>query len=153
MSRTRREARESERIRAAARRAKAATGSAMAAALAEIGAAFDEAAAINRFKIRIERYIRLGPRHIAMKARYGARAEWLAGLGLDAAIARVERSFRDERRAFAIASAFGGGNRLSLEVLRELRLILRLMRFKRMQVEFGAIVALLCGDEIAEAAE
>ena len=51
----------------------------------------------------------------------------------------MERWWRDERKAFQIASALGGGTRLSLEVLRELRLILRLMRFKRMQAEY-------CGD-------
>ena len=55
--------------------------------------------------------------------------------------------------AFRIASALGYGNRLSLEVLRELRLILRLMRYKKMQVEFGALAALLCGESTLLAAE
>ena len=77
----------------------------------------------------------------------------LAGRGLDAAIAAVERWWRDERKAFQIASALGYGNRLSLEMLRELRFILRLMRFKRMKRSFGAIVAAVCGDEMAMAAE
>ena len=48
---------------------------------------------------------------------------------------------------------FGGGTRLSLDVLRELRLILRLMRFKRMDAEFHAIVAELGAPVIAMAAE
>ena len=43
----------------------------------------------------------------------------------------VERWWRDERKAFQIASAFGRGTRLSLDVLSELRLMLRLMRFKQ----------------------
>lgn len=149
----RRDARESERIRLAASAARAATGSAMDAALAQIGAAFDEAAAINRFKIRVERYIRLGPRHVAMRARYGARAELLYGLSLDAAIAAVERWRLNERKAFQVASALGRGNRLSLNILDELRLMLRLMRFRRMQTEFGIIVAAVCDEAAAQAAE
>ena len=77
----------------------------------------------------------------------------IAGCSLDVAAARVERWRHTEQRAFAIASALGYGNRLSLDVLRELRLILRLMRFKRMQREFGAIVTALRNDVFAEAAE
>ena len=59
----------SPNVSVAAPRSRARSGSAMDVALAQIGAAFDEAAAINRFKIRVERYIRLGPRHVAMRAR------------------------------------------------------------------------------------
>jgi len=149
----RREARESERIRMAARAARTATGSALDIALAQIGTAFDEAAAVNDFKLRVERLIRLGPRHPAVRARFGARAERRHGTNLDAAVAAVERWWRDERKAFQIASALGYGNRLSLDVLRELRLVLRLMRFKRLQAEFGAIVTALCDEETALAAE
>jgi hypothetical protein len=49
--------------------------------------------------------------------------------------------------------ALGYGNRLSLDVLRELRLILRLLRMKRMETEFRAIVAALCEAPFAIAAE
>jgi len=153
MTHGRREERESERIRAAAIAAQTAAGSAMAAALAQIGAGFDETAASNRFKIRVERYIRLGPGHVAMRARYGARADLLCGLSLDAAITTVERWRRAERKAFQVASALGRGNRLSLNILSELRLMLRLMRYKHMAAEFGAIVAALCDDAIKLAAE
>jgi hypothetical protein len=151
----RREERESERIRTAAARAAigATMGTAMDAALLQIGAAFDEAAALNDFKLRVERLLRLGPQHAAVRARFRARTERLHDAGLDAAIARVERWWRDERKAFQVASALGYGNRLSLEVLRELRLALRLMRFKRMQAEFGAIAAAVCDDALALAAE
>jgi len=120
---------------------------------AQIGAAFDEAAAINAFKLRVERLIRLGPHHPAVRARFGGRADLLFGRSLDAAIAAVERWWRDERKAFAIASALGCGSRLSLEILGELRLILRLLRLKRMQAEFGEIIATLCEVPIAAAAE
>jgi len=145
--------RQLERIRMAESTARAATGSAMDTALAQIGAAFDEAAAVNGFKLKIERLIRLGPQHAAVRARFGERAEMLSGRTLDAAIVRAERWWRDERKAFQVASALGFGNRLSLEVLRELRLVLRLLRFKEMQAEFGAIVAALCDEAIALAAE
>ena len=153
MPRGRREQREFERIRMAASAARAATGSAMAIALAQIGTAFDEAAALNDFKLKVERLIRLGPQHPAVRARFGARAAILSGRGRDAAIIVVERWWRDERKAFQIASALGYGNRLSLDVLRELRLVLRLMRFKGMVAEFGAIVATLCHDALPLAAE
>jgi hypothetical protein len=148
-----REERQLERIRMAASAARAVSGSAMDAALAQIGAAFDEAAAVNGFKLRIERLIRLGPQHAAVRARFGPRAEMLFGRSLDAAIVLAERWWRDERKAFQVASALGYGNRLSLEVLREIRVILRLTRFKGMQAEFGAITAALCDEITALAAE
>ncbi len=131
-ARSPRQQRDSERIRRAAAAARVGPAPAMAVALAQIGAAFDEAATINAYKIRVERLIRLGPCHAAVRARFGARAAMLFGRGLDAAIVLVERWWRNERKAFQIARALGCGTRLSLEVLSELRLILRLMRFKRM---------------------
>ncbi len=126
---------------------------AMAVALAQIGAAFDEAATINAYKIRVERLIRLGPCHAAVRARFGARAAMLFGRGLDSAVVVVERWWRDERKAFRIASALGCATRLSLEVLGELRLILRMMRLKKMHAQFGEVVAALCGAPIAAAVE
>jgi len=125
----------------------------MAVALAQIGAAFDEAATINAFKIRVEWLIRLGPCHAAVRARFGARASMVFGRSLDATIVLAERWWRDERKAFQIASALGCATRLSLEVLSELRLILRLMRWKKMHGEFRDIVAMLCGAPITAAAE
>ncbi|MFY9894797.1 MAG: hypothetical protein WAK63_11780 [Xanthobacteraceae bacterium] len=128
----------------------------MAVALAQLGTAFDEAATINDFKIRVERLIQLGPYHAAVRARFGARALMVFGRGLDSAVALValvERWWRDERKAFAIASALGCATRLSLEALTELRLILRLMRSKRMHAEFDELIAALCGAPIAAAAE
>ena len=77
----------------------------------------------------------------------------LSGRSLDGAIITVERWWRDERKAFQIASAFGRASRLSLEILSELRLVLRLLRFKRMEAEYAAIIAALCDRPMAEAAE
>ena len=122
-------------------------------ALQQIETAFGEASAVNGFKLRVERWLRLGPAHPAVRARFGRRAAMLAGRNLDAAIAAVERWWRTERKTFQIASALGYGNRLSLEVLSELRLMLRLMRYKNMRMAFGAIVAALGDEAMAEAAE
>jgi hypothetical protein len=145
--------RELERIRAAASAARAARGSAVDAALAQIGAAFDECAAVNGFKLRVECWLQLSPQDAAVRARFGRRATLLTGRSLDAAVIMTERSWRDERKAFQIASVLGYGNRLSLDVLRELRLILRLMRFKRMQAAFDAAIAETCEPALAVAAE
>jgi hypothetical protein len=149
----RRQERDIEPIRRAAAQVPAEQRSAMAVALAQIGVAFDEAAIVNAFKIRVEHLLRLGPQHPAVRARFGARAEMLAGRGLDAAIVVAERWWRDERRAFQIASVFGCAPRLSLEVLGELRLILRWMRFKRMRAQYSAIIEALGEVPAARAAE
>jgi hypothetical protein len=149
----RRQERDIERIRQAAADVPAERRSAMAVALAQIGAAFDEAAVISAFKIRVEHLIRLGPRHSAVRARFAARAQMLADRNLDAATIIAERWWRDERKAFQIASVFGSAPRLALEVLRELRLILRWMRFKRLGAQFGAIIDALCEAPITHAAE
>jgi hypothetical protein len=130
-----------------------AKASAMDRALAQIEAAFGEAAAVNDFKLRVERLFRLGPRHPAVRARFRARAQMLSGCNLMVATMRAERWWREERRTFQIGSALGYGNRLSLEILRELRLILRLLRRKDTQAEYGAIAAALCDEPWAEAAE
>jgi hypothetical protein len=153
MAHTPRRERDVRRARSVAEPARGERMPAMAAALAQIGAAFDEAATINAFKMRIDRLIRLGPDHPFVRARFGTRAAMVSGRNLDSAIIAVEHWWRDERKAFQIASAFGRATRLSLEILSELRLILRLLRFKRMDVEYGAIVATLCDMPMAEAAE
>jgi hypothetical protein len=149
----RREERDRERARRAAAAARTKGQPALNVALAEIGAAFDQAAVINSFKIQVERLIRRRPHHPALRARFGARAALLHGRNLDAAIATVERWWRDERKAFQIASALGGGTRLSLEILRELRLILRVLRFKRMAAEYFETIAALRNPPTTIAAE
>jgi hypothetical protein len=137
----------------AAAAAKAQGQPALDIALAQIGAAFDEASAVNAFKLGVERWLSLGPQHPAVRARFGARGGMLTSRDLDTAIVLAERGWRNERKAFQIASAFGRGSRLSLDVLSELRLILRLMRRKRMHAGFPAILAALCDEPIAMAAE
>jgi hypothetical protein len=148
-----RQQRDLERARRTGAAARSAEQPALETALTQISAAFDDAAVINALKLRVERTLRLGPQHPAVRARYGARAAMLGGRGLDAAITVVERSWRDERKAFQIASALGRSNRLSLDVLAELRLILRLLRRRRVAAQFATIVAALCDEPIAMAAE
>jgi hypothetical protein len=87
---TRRQERDSERVRRAALTLDG-RASALTAALAQIAAAFDAAAAINDFKIRVERLIRLGPDHPAVRARFAARAAMLRGRDLYAALVLVAR--------------------------------------------------------------
>ncbi|HET8920291.1 MAG TPA: hypothetical protein VFN27_11505, partial [Xanthobacteraceae bacterium] len=134
-------------------RGESASRSAIEAAVAEIHSAFDTATEINSFKRRVERWLCLGPQHPAVRARFRARAAALSDWTLAAAIREVERWWREERKTFALASALGYGSRLPTEILRELRLILRLMRRKRMAAEFGAIAAAICEHDIALAAE
>jgi hypothetical protein len=141
------------RMRQAAEAAQTESTPALAVALAQIGAAFGEAAAVNGFKIRIEEFMRRGAHHPAVRARFGARAEMLFGRNFDAANVLVERWWREERKAFQIASALGCATRLSLEVLRELRLILRLLRRKGMTAEYDAALAALCDASVSVAAE
>jgi hypothetical protein len=148
-----RQERDRQRMFAAMRVAQAGNHSAMDRALMHIGVAFDEAAAVNGFKMRVERFVQLGPQHAATRARFGTRAAMLGGRDLDASLVAAERWWRDERKAFQIASALGFGNRLSLEVLRESRLILRLLRFRRMHAELDAAVAALRDETMTEAAE
>jgi hypothetical protein len=148
-----RQQRDLARARRAAAAAQAQGQSAMDVALAQIGAMFDEASLINTFKLKVERFLRLDPHDAAVKARFGARTKLLRGRSLDGAVALVERWWRDERKAFQVARAIGRGNRLSLEVLAELRLILRIMRFKRMRAEFSLIIADMRDEPMAEAAE
>ena len=67
-----------------------AAGSAMDATLVQIATTFDEAAAINDFKMRIERWLRFGPQHTAVRARFRARVVALQDCTLDAALATIE---------------------------------------------------------------
>ena len=139
-----RQQRDRARIDAAGERAKANGASALDVALAKIDAAFGNAAVIAGFKIRVELLLQPDIHHPALRARFGARAQSCSrATNFDAAVAAVERWWRTETKAFAIACALGRGNRLSLDVLRDLRLILRLARFKRMDKEFTQFVETL----------
>ena len=83
----------------------------------------------------------LGPTDRQVLARYAARTMAWRGLDLTAAIAGVERAYRDEILAHRRSTAFGGRSdrpRLALMVLGELRLIMRWLRRHR---DRGAVPA------------
>lgn len=120
--------RDLERGRQAAAAARAAGASAIDVALAQIEATFDEGAAVRAFKNRCRRWIALGIDHPAVRARFGRRLDMLDGYSLDGMAYYVEHWYRTERQAFQIASALGRGSALSIEILKELRLILRWAR-------------------------
>ena len=153
MARTPRQQRDLERARRAGATALAEGRSAPDAAMAQIAAAFGAASVVNGRQMRIERFIRLGPHHAETRARFGARAERLSDRTLDAAIIVVEHWWREERKAFQIASALGRGTRLSVDVLSELRILLRLIRRKGMAAEFPVLLEALRGEPLAFAAE
>jgi len=140
--------RDMQRGRRAARAVRAAGGSAREAALAHVEAALDSAAAAhNRLKLKVERILRLGAWHPEVCARFGRRVALLRGYTISEAIWCVERWYRDERRALQVAAAFGRGSRVSLDLLREMRLMLRLARRKLTDRQFHAIIiAVLAGD-------
>lgn len=118
--------------------AREAGGDAMEAALAQIAASFGTAARINSLKLRVERA--LDPaRWPTFRPRYGFRLGRIAPLSIEAAIAVVETWRREEQKMLAIAMALGGGQFLSIEVLGELRIALRLAR-----VHFGGDATVAC---------
>jgi hypothetical protein len=119
---------------------------AMDRSIADIDRAFSHSSEVVRFKRRIRAILR-EPDHPAVAARYGAWARWLLRCPLATAVTCVDNEWRIERQAFQVASALGRGARLSVEVLAELNLILRWLRFRRMDAEFVTM-----RDELAERA-
>jgi hypothetical protein len=65
------------------------TLSAIDTAVAAIHSAFNRAAEIDAFKLRVERWLCLGPQHPALRARFRARTAALSDWTLAAAIREV----------------------------------------------------------------
>lgn len=101
---------------------------AMQRALDEIGRRFGPWGVNDSLKRQVRRFMRLGVDHPAVKARYGARAAMLRGVHINLAVALVDGLLRGEQIKFAHQSVIGSPSRLSVQVLTELRLILRFMR-------------------------
>jgi len=135
--------RDINRGRIASLKAKAKGGSALQASLAEIGASFDQAALTNGLKLRVEDMIERGPCDDTVRARYGRRASMVVGYTLDQAIAKATQMLQDERERFEAASILGRPVRAPLELLRELRLILRMVRLDRHRTGFDQFPGLL----------
>ena len=106
-------------------------GDIMDATLARIGAEFNGADRINNFKLRCERAIQGTISDQALQARYGARLARLRHLTVAQAYDLVALWFKAEQDALRIPIALGTPRAtfLSLEILRELRLMLRLARY------------------------
>lgn len=108
--------------------------------LAQINREFGRAALIRHFKDEI-RWVLREPDHPSIAVRYGTRSILLRGLPLDAACTLVALHYREEIKAQTVAATLGRDTGLSTRVLRELRLILRWMRLKRMHGSFPIIAA------------
>jgi hypothetical protein len=105
-------------------------------------------AEISRFKQRCRRVIRMyaaNPGHPAVYARYYARAKLLRGSSTADAAAWVACRYASEQRRWRSNDA-----RVSLIILRELRLIIRYMRARNLALQ--PVIADVLG-EYAEAAE
>lgn len=134
-----RSSRDIARGRRAADAVRARGGSAMDAALAQIGSTFGAAAVVNRRKIAVDRYLTRGFRNPSTIARYGRWVASLQNLTLDSAIVRLDELYRQERRTQGAARALGCASN-ALEVLGELRLMLRLARVKITDRQFRRMV-------------
>jgi hypothetical protein len=111
-------------------------------------------------KNAVRQAITLGTGSREVRARYRFRCEELEGASLSAAIVAVERAYLRERAARRRARLFGRPSpRLTILILRELRLLLRLMRWRKMHAAFPSIVEAItapawrAGPVAAEAAE
>jgi hypothetical protein len=120
-----------ERGRCAAARVRDGGGSALAAAFAHIEATFSPASRHAAFKDRVAGLMRCGAADPLVRARYGDLVERHRLTHLDPAILLVERMHAGEIDARAMAlRAWGHCSRprLTLMILDELRLILRMVR-------------------------
>jgi hypothetical protein len=129
------------------------TSPAMASALHEIRRAFGPGSDVRDLKRRLRQVFRF-PDHPRWRARYGARAAHIAEAvichrhmnatpapSLAIAINVIERAYRAERRTILIADALSRRPCLDFMVLRELRLILRVIRRSNMAPEFPRLLS------------
>ena len=136
------------RGRRAAARVHLAGGSAVAAACAYIDATFAAPTRHSMFKDRIAALIAGGAGHPQAWTRYRALAERHPASTLEGAIALVERLHRVELEARAAAIATWGHcsrPRLTLMILDELRLILRVVR-RHAPLRFDELLATILAE-------
>ena len=125
-----------KRANAAAHECKANGGTALDAMYASMHAGFDRSCEINSLKLSILHAIKLGTGHPLIRARYGERARMLKELPIDTAIWVVDKWYWIER----------GKSALSLNVLREMRVMLRMLRRSSLRDHLPAILSLVCDD-------
>lgn len=131
--------RDEARGQAAAKAARSAGASAVTAAIAQINATFGPAWVVNRRKLAVDQVIRMGAAHPEVQARYAGRARASGARTLTDALADVEiwRAAELQRPQ---------PSRLSLQVLDELRLILRLLRFRGLAWTYPIVASVVIAD-------
>lgn len=98
-------------------------------------------------KAHIRLAIKLGTGHLWVRARYGARAACLKGQTIDDAIRLTEHWLLEELRTFEILRVFGGGVALSIQVLTEVNLILRLLRRSKFRNHLPGVISFVLGSQ------
>lgn len=119
-------------------------------ALDSIEREFSAAAEIDDFKNHVRSLIHDGTGNPALRARYGIRLQDLLGYTIDAACFTVDRWYREhleELKRWRDVPYAPQPPRLTLEILRELRLILRLIRQSKFRDDFQVILWLVLGRE------
>jgi hypothetical protein len=119
---------------------------AMDRAEAAIARAFSAAAEIDRFKRRCRQMIRWGASHPAVCGRYWVRARLLRQQDTAGAADIITAWYATEKTRWRRLDA-----RLSIAVLRELRLIIRFMRARKLALQ--PVIADVLGEDRLEAAE
>jgi hypothetical protein len=128
------------RANEANRRCRANGGNAMDAACASIEAGFDEACLVNSLKLSVLRAIKLGTGHPLIRAEYGEYARRIRETcsTIDDAIILTELQYREV--------ALRKDNRRSLQKLKEIRLLLRLLRRSNFRNNFTGVLDFLLSD-------
>jgi hypothetical protein len=119
-------------------------------ALDRIEREFSASAEIADFKHRVRSIIHDGTGNPALRARYSIRLQELLGYSIDAACFTVDRWYRDhlaELKRWREVPYAPQPPRITYEILRELRLILRLIRRSKFRGEFQVILWLVLGRE------
>lgn len=124
-------------------------GNAMDVALAKVGAiALNNPACIaNNLKLRVQQVIERGATDYGVRSRYYGRARKFQGFTITEAIWAVDYWLKEEQRKFDNAIKLGAASRLPIMVLTELRLILRLARFRGWDFKFW-VDALVDGQQM-----
>lgn len=89
--------------------------------------------------------MRLGTGHLWVRSRYGARARMVRNHTIDAAIFLVEHHLREEKRTFEILRVFGKEVALSLQVLTEVLIILRMLRRSNFRNHLPGVIDFVLG--------
>lgn len=98
-------------------------------------------------KAHIRMAMRLGTGHLWVRARYSRRAVLLKGLTVDDAVTLLDRALHEEKRTFEILRVFGKEVALSLQVLTEVMLVVRLLRRSKFRNHLPGVIAFVLGSQ------